>query len=420
MKKILFIFLAFILLVSACVPQPVNENGYAQSDLQREENPQVDLSQLQALVDGNTRFALDFYRQINSGNDNLIFSPISLSLALSMTLSGARGATREEMLQALSLESLGDDLHPAFNALLLAIEASEGSKPPADETGSPFKLNIANAIWGQVGADFEQDFLDGLALNYGAGIYEADYAQDVAAARQTINEWIANETEQKIPKLIPDDVLDATTRLVLANAIYFKGSWAYPFSEGGTRKAPFTLLDGSVVDVDTMTLSNAMLPYTQQDGFQAVALPYLSHDFSMLLILPDAGKFTEIEAGLSAERLQAAVDALETTQLALLMPKFDFETGVDAIPPLQSLGMLSAFGNADFSGISKSMGLFISDVLHKATITVDEKGTEAAAATMVAMQESVPGKLVIDRPFLFAIRHEPSGSILFMGRVLKP
>lgn len=418
MKKILFILLMFMMVLSACIPTP--KAGTSQSNLKREDNPQVDPAQLKALVDGNTQFAFDFYRQINTGDDNIIFSPISLSLALSMTISGARGSTRDEMLQALSLSSLGEELHPSFNALLHAIEASEASKPPADETGSPFNLNIANAIWSQKGADFEGDFLDGLAVNYGAGIHEVDYMQDVATARQAINQWIANETENKIPKLIPDNVLDTSTRLVLANAIYFKGSWAFPFSEGGTRKSPFTLLNGKTIDVDMMSLSNAMLPYSQQDGFQLVALPYLSRDFSMLVILPDVGRFVDIEAGLSVEQLQTAVNAMETTQLALSMPKFDFETGVNAVPPLKSLGMLSAFSNADFSGISKTMGLFISDVLQKATITVDEKGTEAAAATMVAMQESMPGELLIDHPFLFTIRHEPTGSILFMGRVLKP
>ena len=418
MKKVPYIMLLLIMLLSACVT--TKEVSTDQSNLKREDNPQVDQAQLQALVDGNTQFALDFYRLINTGEDNVIFSPISLSLALSMTLSGARGSTREEMLQALSLSSLGDELHPAFNSLLQAIEISEGSKPQADETGSPFDLNIANGIWGQKGADFEQDFLDGLAVNYGAGVHEVDYIQNVDAARQVINQWIANETENKIPKMIPDNVLDTSTRLVLANAIYFNGSWAFPFNEGGTRKAPFTLLDGTAIDVDMMRLSNALLPYSQQDGFQVLALPYLSRDFSMLVILPDAGQFKDIEAGLSVEQLQSAVNAMETTQLALSMPKFDFETSVNAIPPLQSLGMLSAFNDADFSGISQSMGLFISDVLHKATITVDEKGTEAAAATMVAMQESMPGELMIDKPFLFAIRHDPTDSILFMGRVLKP
>lgn len=418
MKKSLFLLLMFIMLLSAC--NPLAKDDSSQSKLEREDNPQVNPAQLQALVDGNTQFALNFYRQINTGDDNLIFSPISLSLALSMTLSGARGDTRDEMLQVLSLTSLGEELHPAFNALLQAIENSEASMPPADKTGNPFNLNIANAIWGQSGADFEQEFLDGLAVNYGAGIHEVDYIKDVAAARYAINQWIANETENKIPKLIPDNVLDTSTRLVLANAIYFKGSWAFPFNEGGTRKAPFTLLDDKTIEVDMMTLSNAMLPYSQQDGFQVVALPYLSRDFSMLVILPDVGRFADIEVGLSVETLQAAVNAMETTQLAISIPKFDFETGVNAVPPLKNLGMISAFNNADFSGISKSMALFISDVLHKATITVDEKGTEASAATMVAMQESVPEALLIDRPFIFAIRHKPTGSILFMGRVLKP
>jgi len=424
MKNFLLSLLTLALLLSACAPveEPMSDSGYAQPtqpDTAHELNPNVKPDQLQALADGNTAFAVDFYHQIRSSDGNLVYSPLSLSLALSMTLSGARGETRDEMLQALSLTILGDDLHPAFDALMRAIKASEKADLEGS-AGSKFQLNLINAIWPQIGEHFEQDFLDGLAEHYGAGVNPVDYVNQLTTARKEINDWVAQQTEDKIQDLIPDDVLSTATRLVLTNAIYFNGSWAYPFLRDATQPAPFTLLDGSQVQATMMTLPSGQLGYYQGEAFQAVSLPYLSRDFAMVLIVPDEGQFTNFEQSLSSEALQSTLSSLETQSLNLQMPKFDIETPVDAVLPLQNLGMLSAFGPADFSGMTGTKELFISDVVHKATITVDEQGTEAAAATAVVMDKSMPMQLVIDRPFLFTIVHQPTGSILFMGRVLQP
>ena len=429
---LLSLTLLSILLAPACTAVPINTRNndkvvYAHSDMVRDLEPAIYPQRLNALVNGNNAFAFNFYNEINTAEGNIIFSPLSLSLALSMTLAGAEDSTKAEMLNALALQELGDDLHPAINALLLAIDTSQ-VKLREESEGDQFQLNIANSIWGQSGFDFEKTFLDTIALNYGAGIYKVDYVQDPEAAREAINDWVADETQDKILDLIPQGAIDALTRLVLANAIYFNGSWLYPFEKDSTRDAPFTLLDGAQVPVAMMHLPGERLVYLQEENFQLVELPYLSRDFSMVLLVPDAGEFEAVESALSADNIAESLNKTVFVPVDLKMPKFDFETSVAAPEPLMKLGMLKAFqpGEANFSGISRSEALFISDVLHKATITVDEEGTEAAAATAVIMSLTSapdvvePISLVIDRPFIFFIQHQPTGTILFMGCVMEP
>lgn len=407
--------------------QPAEEGALVKSDLARETNPQVSEEERQKLADNTSKFAAAFYQQIRQKEGNIIYSPFSISLALSMTLAGAETTTEEAMMEALQYSLPENQVHPAFNALLLAIEASEQEKPEESE-GSEFQLNIANSIWGQSGYPFMSDFLDVLARYYGAGMYNVDYITNPKAARELINQWIEDETENKIQDLIPPGAINELTRLVLANAIYFNGSWRFPFDEDATLPAPFQLLDGSEATVDMMKLSGESLAYSAGDGFQAVQLPYLSPDFVMTLLVPDEGKFINFEEGLDAEKIQEISTDLMWQLVNLEMPKFDFETSTNAKEPLSALGMAEAFQSdaADFSGITDVEDLFISDVLHKATITVDEEGTEAAAATVVIIRaESAPEpeepiSLVIDRPFLFMIQHQPTGTILFMGRVLEP
>jgi serpin B len=436
-KRVLLISVVVLLLFSACenIPQtnaggPI-ESEYAASNLERETNPSVEQNQIDDLVKGNTDFALTFYDQIRGDHDNIIFSPISLSLALSMTLTGAETSTESEMMDALQFPLKESEVHPAFNALLLAIEESEGSIPEEAE-GNGFQLNIANSIWGQAGFDFKAEFLDILALQYGAGVYHVDFSAAPEEARNAINGWIADETEEKITDLIPPSGISPMTRMVLANAIYFNASWKDPFNKSNTEKAPFYFLDGTEATVDMMKLFGQSLAYGQGDGYQVVSLPYLSTDFSMLLLVPDAGEFSSVEDRLMGGiddglRLESLLEEMRYEQVTLHMPKFDFETMISANDPLGALGMSEAFDpeKADFSGMTEAEKLFISSVLHKATITVDEEGTEAAAATVVIMtatsaEPSEPINLVIDRPFIFAIHHRPTGSILFLGRVLQP
>ena len=434
MKYLLIILTGLTLLLSsACqgIEEIIDPNGVDEisqlltSDLEREVDPDVDPDQLQALALDNTAFALAFYDLISTEEDNLIFSPFSLSLALSMTLAGAQTTTQEAMLEALQFSLAEGEIHPAVNALLLAIEASQASDD--DTEGGTFQLNIANSIWGQGGFDFEQSFLDTLALNYGAGIYTVDFVSDPESARLAINDWVEEETEEKILDLIPPNAITRLTRLVLANAIYFNGSWLHPFDQEATRPGPFTTLDGSQINADMMKLFDERLLYTQGSDYQVVRLPYLSTDFAMTLIVPDAGAFETVEEAITGPFIFDLSNEMRSERINLEIPKFDFETTINANDALKALGMEEAFDPdlSDFKGIADVDDLHITDVVQKATITVDEEGTEAAAATAVIVGvESAPiGEpisLVIDRPFLFLIQHVPTGTILFMGRVVQP
>ncbi|MBW6465043.1 MAG: serpin family protein [Brevefilum sp.] len=435
MKKLILslVFISLIVL-AACQPgETIVDNGngektvgFIKSELAREINPAVDEAQVQSLAQANTAFALEFFNQIRDTDGNIIFSPFSLSLALSMTLAGAETSTREGMLDALQMTLPENEVHGAFNALLLAIEASQELGQDEME-GDQFQLNIANSIWGQSDYSFKADFLDILAQHYGAGVYSVDYRQNPEGARNAINKWVAEETEEKIEDLIPAGAIDPLTRLVLANAIYFNGSWLHPFSQNATAQAPFYALDGSEISVEMMKLYGERFLYHQGQNYQALNLPYLSSDFVMTLLVPDADAYEDFEASLTLEDLSEILSGMSFERVDLEMPKFDFESSVDANDPLIALGMGDAFDpdRADFSGITEEEELMITDVLHKATITVDEEGTEAAAATAViigvtsAMPEE-PISLVIDRPFMFMIRHLRTNTILFMGRVVQP
>jgi serpin B len=434
MKYVIIILTGLTLLVaSACQvigevtpPNEVEEmSGFLSSDLERELAPDVDQNQLTSIASDNTAFALAFYDIIRSKEDNLVYSPFSLSLALSMTLAGAETTTRAAMLEALHFSLEEGQVHPSFNALMLAIETSQLAEEETE--GGSFELNIANSIWGQQGFNFEQDFLDRIALNYGAGIYTVDFAMNPEPSRVAINDWVEEETQEKIKDLIPPNAITPLTRLVLANAIYFKGSWFHPFDQGMTQPAPFTTLQGNDISVEMMKLFDERLLYLQDGEIQVVSLPYLSQDFAMTLIVPDRGSFTTVEDTLTADILGSLLSNMASERINLEMPKFDFETTINANDPLKALGMAEAFDPdlSDFKGMADVEDLHISDVLQKATITVDEEGTEAAAATAVIVGiESAPiGEpisLVIDRPFLFIIQHQPTGTILFMGRVVQP
>ncbi len=432
-KTLLAIILLSLTMTHACGVINDSKGGesldnidFVKSKVAKETSPQVDSGLLKDLAQDNTKFALAFYSQINDGDDNIIFSPISISLALSMALAGAESSTEQGMIDALSLTIPETDVYPAFNALMLAIEESQ-SEMQEDVKGNTFQLNIANSIWGQAGFPFKETFLDTLARYYGTGLYNVDYSADPEAARLAINDWVEKETKEKIKDLIPQGAINSLTRLVLANAIYFKGSWRYPFSKTDTIEAPFTILDSSQTLVDMMMLSGEYLRYARLEEAQAIQLPYLSPDFSMIIIVPDLGVFESYEADWSYEKLEFLRNKLSMTRVDLQMPKFEMTTSTDAKDPLKTLGMDAAFNMdiADFSGMTDIEELFITEVLHKATITVDEEGTEAAAATAVIMalksaMPTEPISLIIDRPFLFLIEHQPTGTILFMGRVTHP
>ncbi len=415
------------------------EVAVARSAKQRVAAPSVAASDAQALVHGNNQFALDLYRILRQDSDNLIYSPYSVSLALAMTYAGARGETEAQMADALHFTLPQERLHPAFNSLDQAL-TSRGAGPEdadaASEEGEGFRLHIANAVWGQEGYEFLDLFLDLLAQNYGAGVRLLDFAQAPEKARTTINEWVSRQTEGKIENLIPQGAIDAATRLVLTNAIYFNAAWMHPFETGNTQDGPFHLLDGGQVTVPMMRQTETF-GYAQGQGYQAVELRYAGPETateepptsttSALILLPEEGEFEAFEDSLDAQKLNAIVESLAYEQVELSMPKFEFDADFSLVEALKAMGMTDAFtGAADFSGMTGDRALFIAEIVHKAFIGVDEEGTEAAAATAVIMAETAmpvepePIQVTVDRPFLFLIRDRETGSLLFVGRVVNP
>ncbi|MEA3375385.1 MAG: serpin family protein [Chloroflexota bacterium] len=394
------------------------------SEKDRVTSPDVSDPDLNALVEGNSGFAFDLYGLLveQEGGKNLFYSPYSISLALAMTYAGARGETEEQMAEALRFKLPQEDLHPAFNAL--DQELAQRGEGAEGKDGEGFRLNIANAIWGQEDYEFLSTFLDVLAENYGAGLRVLDFAGAPEESRVAINDWVSEQTEGKIEDLLRQGVITRLTRLVLTNAIYFSAAWADPFEEESTEEGAFRLLDGSEVSVPMMRQTESF-GYAEGGDYQAVELPYDGHELSMVIVLPEEGELEVFEDSLDAERLDAILKARERRQVALTMPRFEFEAQFSLAETLAALGMPQAFSpDADFSGMTGARDLFISEVVHKAFVSVDEAGTEAAAATAVVMVESAmpeePVEMTVDQPFVFLIRDIETGAILFVGRVVDP
>lgn len=391
----------------------------AESTGQRLKSPEVSEKTMEALVAGNTQFALDLYAKVSTESDNVFYSPFSVSEALTMVSAGARGETAKQMMETLNLDLEPSELHPAFNALDTKL-MNLGEKPQKP-TSEPFQLTIANSIWGQTGENFKPEFVNTLGANYGAGLSTLDFVNGAEPARKEINAWVEEKTQERIKDLMPEGSVTADTRLVLTNAIYFKASWMADFQKEATQQGDFTLRDGSKVKADLMN-QVAFFDYAEMDGFKAVALPYDGGDASMLVLLPeDLAKF---EASLSADTLNDTVAALEKKNVALTLPKFEFTAPLTLTHTLKAMGMADAFSDsADFSGIADA-GLSISEVIHKAFVAVDESGTEAAAATGISMRvtsmPAEPVKFKADKPFIFVIRDNTTGSVLFMGRLANP
>lgn len=370
-------------------------------------------------------FAADLYALLAAanGDDNVVFSPYSAAVALAMTREGARGDTAAEMDAVLHADLAGGDLAAGFNGLEQALAAIPGEYPLGDEMVT-LELATANQLFGQAGFGFDQAFLDTLAANYGAGMRLVDYETESEAARQLINAWVGDQTRDRIPELIPQGVIDELTRLVLTNAIYLNAPWQHRFEEGLTADGTFTRLDGSEVTAAFMN-ETAAFSYGSGDGFEVVELPYVGGQLSMLVVLPADGDFASFEADLDAARIAAIRDSLQGAQVALSFPRFEFRTQSPLKPALAELGMPTAFTPAaDFSGITSEASLLIQDVLHEAFISVDEEGTEAAAATAVVVgltsAPAEPRAVAVDRPFLFLIQERDTGATLFMGRVTDP
>ncbi len=396
----------------------------AQSSKPRLTSPNVAPSDLADVASGNNAFAFDLYRFLREQkkDGNLFYSPYSISLALAMTYAGARGQTEQQMAQTLHFLPQGR-LHSAFNGLDL--ELAKRGKDAKGKDGKGFRLNIANALWGQQGYRFLPEFLDLLAENYGSGLRLLDFRTDPESSRVTINNWVSHQTEGRIKDLIPQGVIDKLTRLVLTNAIYFNAAWGAPFEKRQTQDGAFHLQNGSQVTVPMMKQTKSF-GYAAGEGYQAVELAYDGGELSMVILLPRAGQLEAFEGSLDVGQVNSILKNLARRQVALSLPRFKTESEFSLAETLAAMGMPVAFSTqADFSGMDGGRNLLISDVVHKAFVSVDESGTEAAAATAVVMtltsvMPEEPVEVAVDRPFIFLIRDIQTNAILFVGRVVNP
>ncbi len=377
----------------------------------------VEESNSNAVIQGNNKFALDLYQELQNRQGNLFLSPYSISTALAMTCAGARGQTEEQMAKTLCFPSISrNQFNEEFGDIIRQLNEA-GQK-------GDYELVVANALWGQEGYKFLNSFLTVVRKNYDGCLQEVDFAKNADQARKTINAWVEEKTRDKIKELIKPGMVDAMTRLVLTNAVYFKGKWANEFKPEETQDAPFMLLDGRKVSVPMMSQKNRFA-YTQTDTLQVLEMPYVNDELSMVILLPKkTDGIGDVERELARGHLEGWLDRLHKVDVKVFLPKFKMTSEFELADVLASMGMPDAFsGKADFSGMTGSRDLFISAVVHKAYVDVNEEGTEAAAATGVVMTLTAITPVPVfraDHPFVFIIRDNQTGSILFMGRLENP
>lgn len=366
------------------------------------------------------QFAWDFYEQVQDTSENFVYSPYSIGVASAMLSAGAAADTLAQIQSALRFSETGDPLHEAHNALSLALSSRnhEGT-----EEQNAQALRISNDFWMLPALSPSDAFLDPLAQHYGAVVHLAPFDEEPEQSRQAINKKVSEDTGQLIPELLPKGSIDSMVVFVLTNALYFKARWATEFAKAATEPGDFFALDGSTQQVQMMAQTE-FHRYLDADGFEAVSLAYDSYELEMVFIVPDAGQFETVAAGLTADEVANIVDSLQQTRLELKLPKLEISSDLPLKTELQAAGMVDAFeeGVADFRYIADNV--FISDAFHQARLILDEEGTEAAAATAFVgsttgepTDEPVP--VTIDRPFVFFIRDIPTGAVLFLGHFVK-
>ncbi len=369
-----------------------------------------------AVSSGNNQFAFDLFKNIASAekDGNVFFSPVSISTALAMAYAGSRGETQKQMADVLHFTGTQQDVASGFQSLLASM---------AQPANAAYQLQAANALWAQQGTHFVPDFVSVMHTYYSGDFRMVDFAQ-TPESLATINHWVADKTANKVPQLLHPGDIDKRTRLVLTNAVYFKGTWTTPFDESLTRPDTFTAGSGTKKQVPFMH-HTGFFRYALVGNLQVLELPYKGGELSMLVILPRADA-TDPWTGFTWGQLQQLQAQMKNTNVELSLPKFKVEARLSLAPTLSDMGMPDAFAkNADFSGMSGEEKLLISAVVHEAVVDVNEKGTEAAAATGGVMRPTMmlPGQPVefrADHPFLYIILHKPSSSLLFMGRLSNP
>lgn len=398
--RVSFILAAFSLMIAAC----------AEDRVEREVNQLT--AELEPVVEGNTTFAWDLYDELRGEPGNVFVSPFSISAALSMTYAGAREQTAVQMSDVLHIEGEGDAHHGAFGALVRDLS---GDKP-----GRAYQLYIANRLFGRDDKEIGAEFLSLLEADYEAGLERLPFSSDPDGSRQRINDWVSEQTREKIAELLPPGSISPSTALVITNAIYFKAFWATQFDPADTRDGLFTRANGEQVTVPMMSAEIDCSMVRGQD-WSLLELDYEDHEVSMVIVMPEGDRtLEELEAMLVNDGLNDLLASSGEREIQVRMPSFEFRYSFSVRDALVALGMTDAFDfSADFGGIAEDV--FIDDVLHEAYVRVDEEGTEAAAATAVVMRDTAaPQSFDVDRAFVFAIRDKLTGSLLFIGRVDDP
>lgn len=391
------------------------------SSLERNLAPAPSAAARQQLSADNRDFAFNLFQEIRENEDsNIFYSPHSISIALAMTYAGAGGETQAQMAEVLRFGLEESELHTAFNALDL--ELAQRSKVEVESGDAP-QLNVVNATWGQHDYPFSSSYLDTLAVNYGAGLRAVDFQNAPNEVREEINQWVEDQTNDRIKNLLPEGSIDSSTALVLTNAIYFLAGWENEFPKSATVDAPFVRHDGSEVTVDLMHNSGGFLHYLGDETL-AVSLPYVGGELAFIALMPtDAADYDAWEAGLNRERFDAVIEGMTVASGQVALPRFRFEGEYDAKVLFESMGWTNF---ADLSRMVEggSSGLEITAILHKSFIALDEEGTEAAAATAVVVGETAGPidsfEMKFDRPFAYVIYDKPTDTILFLGRVSDP
>jgi serpin B len=389
-----------------------------------------------AVVRGINELSLNIYDGLREQSGNLFFSPYSISSALGMAYAGARGATEQQMASVLRLLSDQTPVHASFAALNNILNGGSIARP--------YQLSVANAIWGAKGVRFRTDFLETIERAYGGRLSELDFAEHPEASRATINQWVQSETRHKIKDLLTAGSIQPDTLLLLTNAIYFKAAWLHPFDERWTESSQFLLAipelsrrGGASFRGLFNRRQKVAVPFVRQTGrfgyieerdLQVLEMRYAGEELGMVVILPRrVGGLAALEKSLNVEKLSTMLAGLNAQEVNVQLPKFKLTESLELSKLLSEMGMPLAFSDeADFSGMAERRDIFFSNVIHKAYLDVDESGTEAAAATGIAMVVSAarfrskPFVFRADHPFLFLIRDRRTGIILFIGRVVNP
>ena len=422
-KKAIAGLIVGLLIIASAAVLITTDNKVIDDSTPSDDETLTPLGNITSFNDAVNQFCFDFFKKLSedeTNDPNIFYSPYSVFTALAMTYEGARNNTAVEMENVLHVEQSNDSFHQYMQSLYNYLNNND-----------EYNVSTANALWPDVGFTLLDEFVDIIETYYGGKASEVEYGNPEEAAR-IINEWVENQTNNLIKDLVPASAIDSVlTKLILTNAIYFKGIWQVQFDEINTTDREFTLSSADTVQVETMKLTGTddKFNYTETGDLQILELPYTGGDISMMILLPREGvELSNVISSLNREDYISWIDEMYETKADIYLPKFKFETSYGLNDYLKELGMVDAFSNADFSGIDGTKNLFISSVLHKAFVEVNEEGTEAAAATAVIMNlkavspDEPPERITFDcnHPFIFTIHHKETGTILFMGTVDDP